>query len=302
MRRFLTIASVLIMAATSVMAQYDPLYNQYVFNQMLINPAYAGSFDIVSITLMSRAQWTGIEGAPITNSLTGHTSIFKNKGGTGLYVLNDQLGVNNNTEAFVSFSYKIDFGQSKLAMGMQGGLIQYKYNYSQLNMEYVNDPSFLPSLSNFTKPNFGAGLLYYGEYFYVGISVPRILSVTVNDGVKESSRYLKHYYLSGGVIFPLSNFIKLKPSMLVRLVENKVSVDVNASVLINEIIWAGIIVRNFNTFGAVAEFQISDRIRIGYSLELPSTKLIANQWGTHEIIIGFDFSPFNRQVLKRRYY
>ncbi len=301
MKKTLIFLTLLLLVFTSK-AQYDPLYNQYLFNQALINPAYVGAFDNASVTLMSRAQWVGIEGAPVTNSLTAHTSIFNNKGGVGVYVLNDRLGVSNNSEVFATFSYKIDFGNARLATGLQGGMVQYKYDYSELNMEFVNDPSFMPTNENFMRPNFGFGVLYYSEYYYIGISVPRILDITVNDGVSESTRYKRHYYLSGGVIFPLSNGLKIKPSTLVRVVNNQVSVDINGSVLIAESLWLGLLIRNFNTFGALAEIQISDRLRIGYSMELPSTKLITNQWGTHEIMVGFDFAPFNRQVLKRRYF
>ena len=166
----------------------------------------------------------------------------------------------------------------------------------------IDDPSFTQTEDNFARPNFGAGLLFYGEYFYAGISIPRILNIQVNDGIQSSTRYQKHYYISGGVVFPLSNALKIKPSGLLRIVENKVSLDINASVLINELIWAGIIIRDFNTFGVITELQISDRLRIGYSLELPGNNLITNQFGTHELMVGFDFAPFNRQILKRRYF
>ncbi len=302
MKKALLIIVVILLNVIIGKAQYDPLYNQYVFNQMLINPAYAGAFDNASVTVMSRAQWIGIEGAPFTNSLTAHTSIFNNKGGIGLYVLNDQLGVSNNTEVFADFSYKIDFGNSRLAVGIQGGMVQYKYDYGDLNLEIVNDPSFVPVDDNFINPNFGAGIMYYSEYYYVGFSVPRILNIEANDGVSESTRYKKHYYLSGGVIFPLNNGFKIKPSTLIKVVDNQVSVDINGSVLLTETLWLGILFRNFNTFGAIAELQISNSLRIGYSMELPSTKLITSQWGTHEIMVGFDFAPFNRQILKRRYF
>jgi type IX secretion system PorP/SprF family membrane protein len=302
MKKYIFIIILVFTGITSVKAQYDPLYNQYVFNQMLINPAYTGAFDHASITLMSRAQWVGIEGAPITNSLTAHSSMFDNKGGVGLYVLNDQLGVNNTTEVFASFSYKIDFGNARLAMGLQGGMVQYKYKYGDLNMEFVNDPSFLPTEENFTKPNFGVGMLYYSEYYYIGVSIPRILNVEVNDGIKQSTRYQKHYYISGGFVIPLSNAIKLKPSTLVRIVENQVSVDLNASVLINEFIWVGILVRDFKTLGLITELQISDALRIGYSFELAGSELRVNQFGTHEIMVGFDFAPFRNQIRKRRYF
>ncbi|MCB0494657.1 MAG: type IX secretion system membrane protein PorP/SprF [Cyclobacteriaceae bacterium] len=301
MKRYV-ILLILSLAALNVWAQYDPLYNQYVFNQTLINPAYVGAFDNASITFMSRAQWIGIEGAPITNSLTANTSIFDNKGGMGVSIINDQLGVSNNTEANVAFSYKVDFGDYRLAAGLQGGIVQYTYNYNELNMEFVNDPSFIPTDENFVKPNFGMGLFFYSEYYYVGLSIPRILSIKVNDGIEESTRYNKHYYISGGIVLPLSDVLKIKPSTLIKIANNKVSVDLNATVLIKELIWAGILIRNFNSYGALAQMQVSDRLRIGYSFELPSTKLITNQWGTHEIMVGFDFAPFRRQVLKRKYF
>lgn len=306
MKKIFYILTILTGLASTSWAQYDPLYNQYVFNQHLINPAYAGAFDYVSITAMLRSQWTLVPGAPITNSITGHTSIFDNKGGVGLYVLNDQLGVSNNTEAFISFSYKIDFGRAKLAMGMQGGMIQYKYNYSKLNFfaDGDLDPKFNSNEDNFMRPNFGAGLLFYGEYFYAGISIPRILNIEVNDGLESSTRYQKHYYISGGVVLPLSNAIKIKPSGLLRVVENKVSLDINASVLINEIIWAGILMRDFSTLGLITELQISDKIRLGFSYELPPFSQVDDSvlGSTFEFMVGFDFAPFNRQLLKRRYF
>lgn len=283
-------------------AQYDPLYNQYVFNQALINPAYNGAFDNASVTFLGRAQWLGIEGAPITNSLNANTSIFDNKGGVGLSVIDDRLGVSNTTEALIAFSYKVDFGDYRLAAGLQGGVVQYRYNYADLNMEYINDPSFIPADENFVKPNFGMGIMFYSEYYYAGISIPRILNVEVNDGVKESTRYRKHYYISGGIVLPLSEILKIKPSTLIKVADSKISVDINATLLIKEIVWAGVLIRNFNSYGVLGQLQISDRLRIGYSFEIPSTKLVTNQWGTHEIMIGFDFAPLRSQILKRKYF
>jgi len=302
MKKYISILIIITFVGARSLAQYDPLYNQYVFNQALINPAYVGAFDNASITIMSRAQWIGIEGAPFTNSLTAHTSMFDNKGGVGVSILNDQLGVNNNTEAFATFSYKIDFGNFRVAAGVQGGVIQYVYNYDDLNMEYVNDPNFTPSNENFVKPNFGMGLMLYSEYYYAGIAIPRILSIDVNDGIQESTRYKKHLYISGGVVFPLSEVLKIKPSTLIKVANSKVSVDLNPTLLVKELVWAGILIRNFNSYGVVTQLQVSDRLRVGYSFEMPSTKLVSDQWGTHEIMVGFDFAPFRNQILKRKYF
>lgn len=284
-------------------SQQDPLYNQYLFNQAIINPAYTGIHDLFSATLISRNQWLGLEGGPRTNTLNAHTSLMKNRIGVGLTFLNDKLGVNSNDEVSMSYAYKVEFRRSVLAFGLQWGIITYKYDYSKLNFDFIDDPSFLPTQDSFSKTNFGAGLFFMGETYYLGLSSPRLKDIEVFDGVMNSTRYKKHIYLSGGYVFDQVFALKFKPSFLVRIVDGApASIDLNGSILLNELLWVGITLRNLNSLGANAQLNLENRFRFGYSFELPSNKLITSGFGTHEFMVGIDMAIFSRQGGNYRYF
>ncbi|MEJ0033420.1 MAG: PorP/SprF family type IX secretion system membrane protein [Bacteroidota bacterium] len=164
-----TLALSLILTATiSAFSQQDPLYNLYLFNQAMINPAYNGTYNLTSVTAISRSQWTGIEGAPVTNMLNANTSFRNERLGAGMLVVDDRLGVNNNLEAQAAFSYKLKFKYSQLSFGLQGGIVNYKYNYDQLHLETVDQTLTQDHMPNFTKPTIGAGVFYRSEKYYVG--------------------------------------------------------------------------------------------------------------------------------------
>lgn len=285
-------------------AQYDPLYNQYSFDQLMINPAYAGANDVFTINSIFRRQWNGIDGAPQTLSLTGHTSIANNNAGVGLTVINETFGVNNNTEVYGSFAYKITLGRGALSMGVSAGYLSYKYDYTQLNLEFLNDPSFIPVDEQVSQTNFGAGLWYQSEKYYAGISVPRILEVDVDrDDGTTSNRYRRHIYLSGGGLITLSSSLKLKPYGLVRIINGlPANIDIGASLLFSELIWAGILIRDLDAIALIGQLEVSDKVRVGLSIELPTTKLISTSYGTYEVMVALDFAAFGSQVLKRRYF
>ena len=146
-----------------ISGQNDPLYNQYQMNQLLINPAYAGVNDRMTATWISRVQWAGVTGAPVTNSASIHSALNWLNMGLGLAVVNDRLGINNNNEVNVMYSYRLDFGATKLQFGLQGGLVNFNYDYSKLNLEYLDDPNLQMQQQKFTKPNIGSGIFYYGS-------------------------------------------------------------------------------------------------------------------------------------------
>ena len=295
--------TILCFAFMALQAQRDPLYSQYLFNQAIINPAYSGAHDVFSATLISRNQWLGLEGAPQTNTLNIHSSLVNNKIGAGLTFVNDQLGVNTNNEVSMAYAYKVQFRKSVLAFGLQAGITSFKYDYSQLDFEFINDPSFQPVQESFSKTNFGTGVFYMSENYYLGLSAPRLGDVEVNDGVVTSTRYQRHIYVSGGYVFDQLFAVKLKPSFLVRMIDGETpSVDLNANLLLNEVLWVGIMVRNFDTYGANAQLNVAGRFRFGYSFELPSNNLITSSFGTHEFMFGIDLAIFTKQGGKYRYF
>jgi type IX secretion system PorP/SprF family membrane protein len=285
-------------------AQLDPLYNQYFFNQAMINPAYTGVNDIFNATAISRTQWLGIDGAPTTNTLNVTSSAFKNKVGLGANLIYDTYGINNNTEFNLAYSFKISTPLGHVfSMGLQAGLVNYNYNYDRLTLQYVDDVALSNPQQNVTKENFGVGFWYMSKDYYIGLSVPRMFDIKVNDGGIESTRYRRHYYLSAGYVFDQLFSIKFKPSMMLMYIDkDNYALDLNASVLLNEIIWLGASLRNFGTVGLNTQMKVGENLKLGYAFELPLTNTALIGFGTHSLMVSLDFALFGRQGLGRRFF
>ncbi|TXI71199.1 MAG: type IX secretion system membrane protein PorP/SprF [Cyclobacteriaceae bacterium] len=304
-RKSLFAVAFVFLISAQVKGQQDPLYNLYYYNQAMINPAYAGLYKDVTLNLISRKQWVGIEGSPLTNFFSFTSSVGK-RFGLGAMVVDDRLGINTTQEGQLAFSFKvIAKGETTLSLGVQGGLINYRYDYSKLNLEYVDDEDIDFTRTQFSTSNVGTGIFFRTEKFYLGVSVPRILNVEINDGMAASSRYLRHYYVSGGFIInnTFNNLFRLKPSFLLRMVpDGQQALDVSLHALFLETIWAGVTVRNFNALGANGQFQVSQRLRVAYSFELPTNSLLSQNFGTHEISLLLAFSPLGTQQKVVRYF
>jgi type IX secretion system PorP/SprF family membrane protein len=300
-----TLTIVLLFASFSAIAQQDPLYNLYYYNQSMINPAYVGLYKNMTFNAASRQQWTGIDGAPSTNVLSVGSSLGE-RVGAGTMIVSDKLGINTTTEIQAAFSYKvINTEKGVLSMGLQGGFINYRYDYSKLNILSYDDEDLDLDRTQFAQPNVGAGLFFHNENFYAGVSVPRIMNVVVKDGVQSSTRYMRHYYISGGYIFNnnLKSSIHIKPSFLLRIAPGgNHALDLNCHILLKEVLWTGITIRNFSTMGVNAQLQVGQRLRFGYSFELPANSLISQTYGTHELSLMLELSPMKNQHKVIRYF
>jgi type IX secretion system PorP/SprF family membrane protein len=289
---------------TKVQAQQDPLYSQYHFNQLVINPAYAGIYNNTNFSFISRVQWalTGIEGTPFTNSLIAQTSVVHNKVGMGLIVVQDKLGVANNYEVHLPLSYKINWGDKTFSFGMQPGIQSVNYNYDNLLLRSADDPSFQGSESA-VKPNVGAGVALMSDKMFIGISVPRLINTEFTDGITSSLRYRRHFYGSFSYLLPLNSYLKLKPGVLVRAVEGApVSYDINALLLVNNMIWAGAYTRSFETVGILFQWDYKTAYRFGYNFEFPVANSLPFGYTTHEFMFSIDLSLFGEQDVFQRFF
>ncbi|WKK77493.1 type IX secretion system membrane protein PorP/SprF [Marivirga salinae] len=294
----------IVLAPLSLKAQLDPLYNQYFFNQSMINPAYTGVNNIFNATAISRAQWAGIEGAPTTNTLNVTSSVFKNKVGAGATVIYDTYGINSNTEFNMAYSYKITTATGDIfSMGLQAGLVNINYNYDRLTLQYIDDIVLSDPQQSVTEENIGVGFWYMSKEYYVGLSVPRMLDIRVNDGGTESTRYRRHYYLSAGYVFDQLFALKFKPSILLMYMDNNnYALDLNASFLLNEAIWLGASFRNFGTVGLNTQMKVGETLKLGYAFELPVNNTALTGFGTHSLMVSLDLELFDRHGLGRRFF
>jgi type IX secretion system PorP/SprF family membrane protein len=293
----------LLFVSFSAQAQQDPLYSQYQFNQQVINPAYTGINGNTNISFISRLQWLGgVDGNPITNTLAAQTTIVNNKVGLGALFVQDKLGVANNFEAHLTYSYKISWADKIFSFGLQTGIVSVNYNFDELNLKNIDDPAFISGTQNATKPNFGAGVALMSDNFFIGLSAPRLLNSEFGDGVTSNLRYKRHFYGSIAYLLNINSVMKLKPSVLVRAVEGApISYDINGLLLINNMIWAGAFTRNLKSVGLMFQFDYKNAYRFGYNFELPVVEGLS-QFTTHEFLLSIDLGLFGEQDVYQRYF
>lgn len=283
-------------------AQLDPLNNQYLLNQSMINPAYVGAYNMAMVTMSTRGQWIGIDGAPWTHALSLNTSITDQMG-AGLLVINDVYGVNNNLESILAYSYKIKWYDNSLSFGLQGGFARHRLDYSKLNSEANDDPYVPIGGSGFNVTNFGTGVFFMNKNYYAGISIPRFMKVNLTDGNAFPVRYKRHYYISTGYVFDYLDFLKIKPSILVKIIEGEaLSIDINGQMMISERVWLGASLRNLNAVGFNFQYTEDGLMRFGYSFELPIGPLALASYGIHELFFSIDAAILKKQKTPIRYF
>jgi type IX secretion system PorP/SprF family membrane protein len=291
-------------------AQQLPQFTQYMYNTISINPAYAGSRETLSVVGLHRSQWVGLEGGPETQTLSIHTPLRNENMGLGLSFINDKLGYENFSYLYADYSYTIKLNETtKLAFGLKAGFTQYTLDEELLNDPSVADDPFFNDVSNRWSPNVGAGLYLHSKLWYIGLSSPRILNTDYNKGRNGTLDYIalerSSYYLTGGYVFNLSETTKLKPSVLLKTTNGApLSFDISANFLFNDKFWLGggyRIDQNTASLGAIADFQISKQLRIGYAYEYPLSDLRAYTSGTHEILLMFEVFK-SKRIKSPRYF
>ena len=225
----------------SAVAQQHTMYTQYMFNGLALNPAYAGSHGDLSITALAREQWSGLDGAPSTQTFAIHSPIKNKRISLGMVLLRDQIGVSKEHAVYGSYAYRIAMEKGTLSMGLQVGFTSYREDLNDLLLLHRPAADFQDQKSSFL-PNVGAGLFYTSERFYAGFSIPRMLQNSIDQNNPVSvAKELRHYFLTGGYLFYLSKDLKLKPNFLLKVVEGApIQLDLNANLLIKDLIWVGL--------------------------------------------------------------
>lgn len=293
MKRFLLLWLAML-ALQMVHAQQDPIYTQYILNPLIINPASAGLGNNLNGMVSYRTQWMGLDGQPQTINVSSNVSLMDNRVGTGFTITSDKIGSTKSTEFNAAFSYKLALGDDKvLSFGMQGGVLNFKSDYSNLNPYDAGDPAFTGGERG-TRINLGAGVTVKSERFLLGISAPRLLPSTFSNGGQEFDLYNQHYYLFGAYVWYINERIRFKPTALLRTVKGApASVDVAANFNFNAQHTIGAFTRNFNTYGLLLQTLLAEKYRLGYVFELPTGKSVASNFTSHEISLGIKLSVFS---------
>lgn len=289
----------------TLLAQQDALYSQYMFNQFVINPAYAGTRDAISMVMVSRSQWLNIPGAPQTFTFSAHGPIAKHKMALGLQAFSDKIGPNNNSGAYFTYAYHLKLNDAKLVMGLKGGVYSAELNWNALVYENKTDQFTGTQNSQTTATTFDFGAYYYTNNFYFGLSATHINKPRINYLFlpENAGFYLRrHFFMITGYAHELNDKWLLKPSLMIRKTSvSPVNLDLNCSVLYNKKLWLGTSFRSSRSIVLLTEYVIKESLRIGYSADITLNRLRSHSGLSHEIMLGYDFSLIKTKSVSPRY-
>lgn len=294
----------LILAVGISFAQQDSQFTQYMYNPVNFNPAYAGSREVLSIFGMHRTQWVGLDGAPITNTVSIHTPIENSNVGIGLSFINDRIGPSDENAISVDFSYTIYTSDYyKLAFGLKATANLLNVDFTKLTQQ-PGDPELQYNIDNRFSPNIGAGIFWYSDRSYFGLSVPNFLETKHFDGGDNSvAKEKMHYHIIGGYVFDLDPSLKFKPSVLVKAVNQApLQVDFSTNFLFNEKLTLGVAYRWSAALSAMVGFQITDGLLAGYSYDAETTKMANYNSGSHEIFLRFELFKNSDKIISPRFF
>ncbi|MFN5360099.1 MAG: type IX secretion system membrane protein PorP/SprF [Sediminibacterium sp.] len=303
----LSALSVAFLLTVSAFAQQKPMYSQYMFNMLNINPAYAGSRGAMSAVALYRNQWVGFPGAPRTTTFSFDMPIQNRKVGLGMQLYDDRVGIERTTGFNAIYAFRFQFaGSGTLSLGLQAGLLNYQANYTEVNTYLPNDPAFSSNVRGIL-PAFAAGVYYNSDKFYVGFSTPALLRTKIKynnaaEVASVTSRDL-HLYLASGTVFDLNPDLALKPSILVKAVSGApVEVDINCNLWLQNKISLGASYRTGDAIVGMVEYQVNQQLRFGYAYDKTFSNLGTLVNGTHEIMLRLEFGSPSVRVSSPRYF
>lgn len=298
----------LVIFSKLLVAQQDPLYSMYMFDKMLINPAYTGSSNWAVGTLKYRKQNTGLEGSPTTQTFNFHSPITKRHIGLGVKVINDKIAIMSNLNASLLYSYHLNFGGGKLSVGLETGIVSRKIDYSELILSTEIDNSIPAGVSSAIVPDVSWGMYYQKKQFYAGFSQAHLIKSNFNDNtVNESQSHLyNHMYLLSGAVFDITKKVALEPSFLLKMVTAApIQLDLNAMFYYDDRFGAGIQYRTGDAIVAIVKINIMEQFRIAYSYDISISGLSNVAGSSHELIISYGIKlppPRTQKEVHPRYY
>jgi len=294
-------------------AQQDPQYSQYMFNQMAVNPGYAGSHDAICLTAVHRQQWIGFDGAPVTSVFTVNApfKMFGASHGAGLTVMSDQLGFDQNISAGLNYAFRLPLGAGKLGIGVSGMFLNKALNATWKapdGSDGANDAAIPGPNESVMGFDMGLGIFYRAEKVYLGISSAHLLEPSVKYAYKTATnstpKFLlkRHYYATAGCLLPLNNpAFELAPSLGACSDGTASQFTANMNVMYNKKVWGGLGYRLNEAVIAMIGFELFNGVKFGYSFDYTFSGL--NQYfsagGSHEVMVSYCFTLVKEKVVKK---
>jgi type IX secretion system PorP/SprF family membrane protein len=307
---------VLVLLSLAANAQQEAGFSMYFFNPLYINPAYAGSREALSGTLVARNQWIGMAGAPSSQSLTIHSAIPNARIGLGLQIYNDQTGPMHNTGINLTYAYHLPINEkTTLSFGITGMLNNISVGWSSINIDNPADPAFTGNAATSWVGDAGTGIYLYKPRFFLGLSVNHLLQsrfgLTHAAGA-DLAKFYRQYYFTSGFVIPAKETIDFRPSLLVKYVNSAPTVgEINGTFIFYQRLFLGAgyrVGKRINMAGTdnmligIVEFEITRSVRFGYSYDFYLNQTGAYNSGTHEFMLGCDISSNRTKLSSPRFF
>ncbi|HNJ60276.1 MAG TPA: type IX secretion system membrane protein PorP/SprF [Chitinophagales bacterium] len=328
--QYLVLGILFMFSVSDLYGQQEPQYSQFMYNKLPINAGYTGSREVLSLRALYRNQWSGITGAPQTATFSIHSPLKKEASALGFYMINDRLGVTNQTYFDASYAYRVPLGKGvKLSIGLNAGLLWFKSNLMSLKIDEQQDLVFQQNV-NKVLPDIGAGLYIYHKNAYFGFSVPNFIKGDLQDAdvIKKfkndnsgsflSAHRTAHFVTMAGGVIPAGKVLFIRPQIMYRYIasaEQKIAhtLDMNLSLLIYNRVNIGASYRtsfhnkstgllNGDSFDALIEVWPTKQLLIGFAYDYTLTKLGDYSHGSYDIILGYDFSFEKKRIITPRYF
>lgn len=310
MKRIYIILFIMFIANATAFSQTEPMYSQYMYNMLGVNPAYAGNREATSFNFFQRNQWIGLKGAPKTTSLSIDKAAKDGKIGLGFQAYDDRLGVESATGFNAIISSRVKVSEiGVLSGGISFGLMNYRLNLNDVMNRYTpTDPSFISSAKpSQWNPSVGMGVYYNTDKLYIGLSTPSILRSRLAkyenfvSGIQKMDDF--HLFATAGYVFEVNDDVKLKPSTMIKMVSGApIELDLNLNIWLKDLIGIGGSYRTGDAFLGMVEIQATDNLRFGYAYDMPFTPLKYFTRGSHELMLRYEFGSFKTKIKSTRYF
>lgn len=288
-----------------ISAQQDAQYTQFMFNKLVLNPAYAGANSTSCLSLIHRQQWAGLAGAPVTSALSYNTPFSNKRVGGGLHLAHDKIGPTTAWNAGLSYAYRVPLKKGTLSLGLQVSLKQYRVNWGQERLTHTGDLLLDDAMSSKMLPNAGLGIYYESPSYYLGFSAPHLLKGDIsllNELISSNqlnSLEEQHFYAMAGFIIDLTDNLKLKPAALFKIVDNAPNdADLNLTLIFYKKLWVGASLRwggstqmgIGESLDLLLQYQVSESIRLGAGFDFTLSEINSYSNGTYEFFAHYCFS------------
>jgi type IX secretion system PorP/SprF family membrane protein len=282
----------IVLAGSAVHSQQLSLRSQYMMDDFLLNPAIAGTKTYNPISTTFRRQWSGIEGAPVTQTISFHGYAGKNLG-LGGYLFNDVSGPTRRSGVNFSVSYQLKLSErnnQRLAFGLSALLFQNVFDATKLTTDVPDDIAIMESHESVFAPDANFGIYYFNDdKYYVGLSAHHLIQsdVDIFNTLDEITNTVdRTYFFNAGYKFVLGENFDLTPSVLLQYIEAQpYQFDGNLTLSFKDKVWLGGSYRYDDAIVGMIGFNLN-MLSIGYSYDYSISDIQNYNDGSHEIYLG----------------